>query len=649
MHSPKLIVIFFCLTFSLSLLGGQPGGKFYGHYDRKSSKRDLRVGPDRTQQRKQAAWEVLLSKKAQQKQKAVVPVCPHQYSFPCQAKSTEHVAVQESAAPSRPYFRCTSASKNHNLALMTVFTLLCIAPCAAFCADFPRLDEDHNTAGLALDVCQQMTQYINSNRGTFERIRQQGRQIHELDGRGVIDFPPIIEMGCPPDLSKYWRTDHAWDWYHKGKAFLDASCAKYKELNRRIDAYNKPIEEHNKQVELERQKVEEHNKKVEKLLDIDGYVGGKYYHLNPAYQKSFDLIRENSDAFFAKPHEEFQADPLIKLGAIASDYETQVWVSQYTLVNKLEYKQPEDEDIVRVYLKAGSKEGILALMAAHDEYVTIAKKIISELADCTKVAEIKEYALKVLSTIGKGPLDPVYIATELHNCLQLAKKDGFVLLHLNARLDELDRGLLYAGTAIGDKPGDRRLCSSGLFPGIRILCTPTGICGIGDAIMAELGGAKTNFVQAEMHMKDSLARIDSAQDLLRLFKHAGEYAGNPYIWDGGGVVNPLIRSIEGGEQLASLVFQYIARYNKVEESGSSHNLKYKLVLGDGTQVIYWPTSSNGDAVIVVGHIPAWICPDALEFRFRPMQDEEKPSSHKLYLQDAGVFSATDVKDLRRKI
>jgi len=647
MSAQKLIFIYCCLVSALPSFACQRGGKFYSHCDRKLSKKEFHVGPDRTQQRKQAAWEVVLSKKAQQEQKAVVPACPHKYSFISQAQSTEHVTVQESTAPSRPYFRCTSASKNHNLALMTVFTLLCIAPCAAFCADFPRLDEDHDTGGTAFDVCHQMTQYINLNRGTFERIRSQGRQIHELDGRGVIDFPPIIEMACPPDLNFHWRIDHSWDWYHKGRAFLDDSCAKYKVLSSRIDEYNKHVEEHNKQVKLEHQKVKDHNEKVEKLLDIDGYVGGKYYHLNPAYQKSFDLIRENSDAFFAKSHEEFQADPLIKLGAIASHYEGQVFGSQYTLVNEPEYKQPEDEEIVRVYLKTGSKEGILALMAAHDEYVSIAKNIMSELADCTKVAEIKQHALKVLSTIGKGPLDPVYIATELYNCLQLAKKDGLVLLRLNARLDELGRGLLYAGTAIGDKPGDRRICSSGLFPGIRILCTPTGICGIGDAIMAELGGAKTNFVQTEMHMKDSLARIDSAQDLLRLFKHAGEYAGTPYI--GNHEVNPLIRSLEGGEQLASLVFQYIARYNKVGESGSAHNLKYKLVLGDGTQVAYWPTSSNGDAVIVVGHMPAWIATDTIEFRFRPMQDEERPSSHKLYLQDAGVFSATDVKELQRKI
>ena len=594
----------------------------------------MRTGPDRAWQRKQAAWEILQAKKAQQEQKALVPAVSQKYCLPCQVQSTEHCTAQEYAATLRPYLRCKSATKNHNLALMTLFTVLCIAPCAAFCADFER----PVSGGEAWHVCQQMTRYINSNRGTFEKIRQQGRTIHELDGRGAIDFPPHIEMACPPDLDFHWRIDHSWDWYHKGRAFLDASCAKYKELNQRINEYNKKVEEHNK---LERQRVEEHNKRVEEIGEIDDYVGGKYYHLNPAYQRSFDSIRENPDAFLA--------DPLVKLGAIARDYEAKVYGSQYTLVHRPEYAYPEDKDIVRVYLKTGSKDSILALMTAHEEFIAIAKKIISELAGCTRVTVIKEHALKVLSTMDKRPLDPVYIATELYNCLQLAKKDGLVLLRLNARLDEQSRGLLYAGAALGDKPGDRQLCSSGLFPGIRMLCTPTGICGIGDAIMAELGGAKTNFVQADMHMKDSRGRVDSAQDLLRLFKQAGEYAGQPFV--GNGPVNPLIRSVDGGNELALLVFQYLARGNKVEESYSYelHTMKYKLVLDDETQVTYWPpASSNGDAVILVHHMPEWISRDKVEFRFRPTGYEEASSNSGLYLESAGEFSEADIVAFKKE-
>ncbi len=48
---------------SFPIFACQPGGKYYGHHNRKLSKQALRIGPDRTQQHKQDIWEQLKAKK----------------------------------------------------------------------------------------------------------------------------------------------------------------------------------------------------------------------------------------------------------------------------------------------------------------------------------------------------------------------------------------------------------------------------------------------------------------------------------------------------------------------------------------------------------------------------------------------------------
>ncbi len=556
----------FALIVGLPLCAGHPGDKT-GKYMAKDSRKSMRIGPDRAQQRKQDAWEMIMAKKAhaqkayeQQEQKAVVPTLTRTFTFPIPTKSAEKMTEQEYTSKSKPLHRHTFVTKNHNLALMAFITLLCIPPCAAFCDSF----DVPVTGGDAWRVCQQMTQYINHNRGTFEEIHQQGRKIHEFDGRGVIDFPPTIEMACPPDLNFHWRIDHSWDWYHKGRAFLDASCAKYKELNQRIEEHNKKIQP---QIDEQNRRIAEHHKKVERyerLMKIETYMGGQYHHLNPDCQRSFDSFLKDPDKYLSRPDAEFDADPLVLLGAIAEDYASKVASSQVNV--QLDSEEPGDRDIVQMHSNVGTKKGFLKLMRSHDEYVNLVKELIKILLTYFKkfdfkngkdgfgfdvyfgsglseseVANLKKHIVWVSETI-KGPVTAEYLASELEWLLNIAKKDGYGFTHLKARLNELSHGLLYAGSAVGydleaikplvidlirtkkprplgvlfDMPCEhQQKISPPFIPGSRILCSPQGICGISDAVAAALGGAKTDFMYQEIRLKDMLVRVDSAQDLRR--------------------------------------------------------------------------------------------------------------------------------------
>ena len=71
MNFNKVFLLCCIVAMPLATLASQPRGKFGGMHARQLTKKDLRIGPDRAQQRKQGVWEMLQAKKAQQEAQVV--------------------------------------------------------------------------------------------------------------------------------------------------------------------------------------------------------------------------------------------------------------------------------------------------------------------------------------------------------------------------------------------------------------------------------------------------------------------------------------------------------------------------------------------------------------------------------------------------
>ncbi|TET33597.1 hypothetical protein E3J61_03805 [Candidatus Dependentiae bacterium] len=208
----------------------------------------------------------------------------------------------------------------------------------------------------------------------------------------------------------------------------------------------------------------------------------------------------------------------------------------------------------------------------------------------------------------------------------MAKKLGVDIPHLQARLNEPQLGLLHAGEPLPYNPEDMIVsCKGGaegasncesFMPGLRILCSREGICGISDAIAAQLRGTKLDIVRVDALLKDISGRVDSAQDVRRIFMNGDDYVGQPYIPDDG-PVNPRIRIVEGGHQAAEQIFQFCERDNEWSQSLEQGSLVSKVRLDDDTIVSYYPpTTDYKNSIIVIENIPAWISSDWVEFIFQ---------------------------------
>ncbi len=133
MHAQKSIFIFCCLVATLPSLACQMGNKTYGHYQRKQSKQDVYVGPDRASRQKQTLWELAKTKRAMSRQ-------GHFHSStsclanPYQTAGLPTVAVPyvpgHQEASNRPLFASRSAIGAMPVAVCTMLLLANVAQAA---------------------------------------------------------------------------------------------------------------------------------------------------------------------------------------------------------------------------------------------------------------------------------------------------------------------------------------------------------------------------------------------------------------------------------------------------------------------------------------------------------------------------------------
>src|SRR3989304_6787639 len=273
MNSKKIYLLCSLSISSFSIIFAQPKSKYSRHVDRKLSKKDLRMGLDRHQQQKQAAWELMQAKqrhKEDQKYRSVhtknVKDVPHEY-IPALDLFTPYESYQA-------YGSCYKGAGLRSVTAIMLCTLLFFAPCDALRPIRYK--------------CINIQNHINANKEHFVSIREFAKE-HKNE-LGNVQFPETIELSCPPiddGLSdRHWRDDHAYDWAQKGQAFLDAFEQSHQELNKRIDAHNKPIKEN-------QQKAQVHSV----LSRVYEYIGKKIGNLKSEYKLAFDVYAQNSDLF----------------------------------------------------------------------------------------------------------------------------------------------------------------------------------------------------------------------------------------------------------------------------------------------------------------------------------------------------------------
>ena len=567
MNSAKTYLL--CLIMvPLVISAGRPGGKWNRNDNRKFSKANLRFGPDKKTLTRQNAWEKLQAKKTQSAHTATTRserelpyenISTHDLLTRCQ-QSSQHRTTH------RPKF--TQSSK-----ATLLLTLLLITQCSGA----PHYYTDKN----ALHGCMHMQNHIIAHKADFDGIREIAQK--HPDQFGEVTFPETPTLHCPdPNQQRpaFWTVDHARDWYKVGQSFLDAFKQAQGELNGRINAYN-------------------NRPAYKEILHVYNYLDGKIHSLKPEYENTFAELTKDQEAFLSQPPEKFDTDPLVKMGNIIDKYTKQV---------------------TPVTTTWGSVQHFLKLMAADDTYVDIAEEIIQELAEGSY--QISSYAQMVLTKNNS----PEQLASRLALSIGMAKKLGVDIPHLQARLNELQLGLLHAGEPLPYNPEDMIVSCKGdadgtsncesFMPGLRILCSREDICGISDAIAAQLRGTKLDIVRVDALLKDISGRVDSAQDVRRIFMNGNDYVGQPYIPDNG-PVDPRLRIVEGDQQAAEQIFQFCTRDNEFSQSLKQGSLVSKLRLEDETEITLWPpTTGNEDSIIVIENIPAWISSNWVAFRFQ---------------------------------
>ena len=576
----------------------------------------------------------------------------------------------ESQDTSRPHYR---SGNNHPLATAALFTLVLMAQCApaAGGAD-PGLSDCIQTA-QQLEASRQFCTTTQAHPWNVAINSKMSAKCHDI---------PVIHCDCGDTDSRNGRqctNARAFENYG-AKMFLITQFKPIKEefqswldsaaIDRRMQEQREAVEKMGgagrpnglqtaEQKRLGRVKAAEEAHATIGL--IDEYMGGKLDHLNPRYQEAVDYFLKDPEAILLivpdKRHDmrifhgywdsklrkfRQEANTLHAIRKIISDYlkecegqcapqdQDNRWIHQF-YPNYQEECAVEAQKHRRVYDPEAvdrKAKNFLELMKANEKYIPVALEIIIECALGNYDPAITKHARDLLFAIKDGVAGPTHIANELAYLIELAELKGVDYAKLIARLDETSLGLLNTGhSAIAS---GRRIISSihqhdnlcGPFPvGLKVLCSPQGLCGLSDSIAAEIGGAKSDFKSVDTQLK-ALGPIESAQDVRRLFMSGGEYIGEPYIGDS--PVNPLIRVLPGGQETALAKFRLCASSNstKISYYQELQTPVYTAVLKDQSMVAYSPTSENGDSVIVIGHMPSWISTDTVEFRFRQPEPEK---------------------------
>lgn len=220
------------ILFSVALIASYPGGKFYGHYNRKLSKRDQYVGPDRNRQLRQAAWERLQAKK---EQKAQTTDASHVILAYCQSvagmAAASQPATYERHAEHAPRYRVGSA---HPFMAAVLIWLMLTAPCATgtLCHDLE--DQLHNY----MPEYNKFVEYVNSHK--------------EI---GQVAIPSVPHTSCPSAFQSTFLFDFGSINEREVntinsvvKFFSEMSEASF-EVQRLVDAYNIRIDDYNKHLD----------------------------------------------------------------------------------------------------------------------------------------------------------------------------------------------------------------------------------------------------------------------------------------------------------------------------------------------------------------------------------------------------------------
>ncbi|TET34790.1 hypothetical protein E3J61_02395 [Candidatus Dependentiae bacterium] len=558
----KWIKIYLLCSFivPLSALACQPCGKLRGKVARRLSKQCRKLGPNVYQRSKQGEWERLLAQRDSTKGNGAAIGSSH---IQPPVLDIQDVAIGPRYVKGRS-IRQTTLSRSYKTVLL--LTMLLAAEC--------------NALQPIRYQCVDIERHIEDRRYVFDRARKLAEENKEAFG--VITFPATPTLNCPPlSIPRYhWTADHAYEAAQKGLQFLDAFNQKAQQLNRAIFLHNNHVE-----------------RCTGKVAKVYNYMDGKFPDLKQKYIDSFAALNRDEKSFCARPDDELNNDPLIKVGNMIGDY-----VEKVNTVDETTF--------------GDRNPPFLALMKANDRYVALAKRIIHELANGSYGFNLKKYAASVdVESASSVP----FLADVLDYSIYLAQVGrGTDAIHMQARLDEVQLGFLVHGlsdkTIVPCKDGEHEDSCGSFKP--KILCSKEGLCGISDAIAAQLGGAKVDFVATDALLKDIRHPIDSAQDILTIFTDRGEYVGQPHLGDG--PIDANIRVVDSGHQEASRLFEFCASGHKIKEH---YNSKigasiYQLSLDDGTRVTYQQADNSGDdATIIIENMPAWISSDRLEFRF----------------------------------
>ena len=611
MHSPKLIVIFFCLTFSLSLLSCQHGRKFYGHHKR--SKWDVRQGPDRHQQEQQGAWEALLAKKSakeRQKQQADPALVSAQVAQALvnlsEMKWPEHTVPN---LPKQQHNTFRMGGRPCSAPVMTTMLLMLLLMA-------PTCKAQIELGAIVINV---LPAAVGVVAGLFKSIFSGDNNI---DCDVCAQYAELLNNAGP----KIWKLSDVSSEYNCGSfktiplSRADASqCRRIRGVaSDACEFYSGTMKEQLAQYNSDIQGITSClatcQQRFGSLEPVQRYIGwqDRVYKINSPYAQIFSAFSKD------KCKAMVDSEPLVKIGSRLGSYMQGVIEHQ----NSDEYKEWGD--------KLGLR--ILEILRTNDAYVEILKGMLRSIATGDYDDTLKHGAKEILEHIDNDSCDvddPACVKV-FANFMRVARTVD--LAHLKARLDELSLGLLYSASSLGCPAQDKDkdwLSRDACHNGVRILCSSEGLCGISDTIASELGGAKLSFEKFDTLIKGQLARrINSAQDILEIFTHGGEYRGRPHVAEG--PIDMHIRTVTSDGIIETFkLAAACASENIVVKSRDRQNSQlpiYMVVLDDGTKMSYLPTDLQGNSVIKITGLPTWISGDSLEFRY-PMKDGEEITEH----------------------
>lgn len=240
----------FLMLFPVALIASYPGGKFYGHYNRKLSKRDHYVGPDRNLQRRVAAWEKLQVKK---EQKAQIPDASHVILAYCQT-----VANMASANKPATHERHADHSLRRKTRIVYPFMaavllgFMLTAPCV--------------TGTTCHDLENQLHNYLPEYNKFIEYIRSHP----EI---GAVSIPNVPHTSCPSGFQSTFLFDFG-SIQSRETNTITAVQKFFRRMNTAIEDVNRRVhEEIEEQERLKAARAESWKRYKEKVVsDLDGHM-----------------------------------------------------------------------------------------------------------------------------------------------------------------------------------------------------------------------------------------------------------------------------------------------------------------------------------------------------------------------------------------